>query len=114
QRLTGTGSVVFTNGTALVLSNSTPTTFGGVISGDGSLTKIGANVQTLSAASTYSGATRVDDGLLAVSGSLASTNLFVTSGGNFGWDSTAALSNVGAVDIALGGRGSFDSSGRLG
>jgi len=49
------------------------------MSGTGGLTKVGGGAFTLTGASTYSGPTNVNAGILNVNGSLAST-VFVNSG----------------------------------
>jgi autotransporter-associated beta strand protein len=114
RRLTGGGSVVLTNGAALTLNNTgAGSTYAGVISGDGSVTKSGSSTLTLSGVSTYSGDTRVNAGTLTVSGSLASTNLLV-SAGTFNWASVTALTNVVAVTVNSGGTLNFQTSGTLG
>ncbi len=52
----------------LAFDNIAAQTYGGAISGAGSLTKIGSGALNLTGASTYSGATTVSGGLLSVSG----------------------------------------------
>ncbi|WP_043588586.1 autotransporter-associated beta strand repeat-containing protein [Geminisphaera colitermitum] len=49
---------------SLVLDQPSDGTLGGVISGEGSVTKTGSGILTLSGANTYSGGTTVDDGTL--------------------------------------------------
>jgi autotransporter-associated beta strand protein len=51
--------------------NNATATFGGVISSDLSLTKIGTGTQTLTGTNTFTGVTNVNNGTLAVNGSLA-------------------------------------------
>src|SRR5207249_2294163 len=56
-----TGSIVgnvVNNGT-LIFNRSTDLSFGGIISGSGSLTKSGSSTLTLSGANTYSGGTTI-------------------------------------------------------
>jgi autotransporter-associated beta strand protein len=62
-------------------NNNADTTFGGVMSGAGSLTKIGNGKLTLSNTNTYSGATQVNAGTLLVSGTLSNSAVTVNSGG---------------------------------
>ena len=64
--LTGaSSSLINLNGNTLTIGDSTgTTTFAGVISGTGGLTKDGASTQSLSGANTYSGATTVNGGIL--------------------------------------------------
>ena len=55
-------------------------TYSGVISGTGAFTKSGAGTLTLSAANTYTGATKISDGTISAS---AENNLGAPSGSNF-------------------------------
>jgi len=64
-----------TGGAAVALAvgnNNQSTTYSGVLSGAGSLTKIGAGMLTLTGSSTFSGPTAISSGTLAVNGSIAS------------------------------------------
>lgn len=77
--LSGNGSIlgdVLNNG-SIIFSNTNPTTFSGVISGTGSLSKQGSNRLVLSSINTYTGNTSISSGILAVSqaANLGSTNL---------------------------------------
>jgi fibronectin-binding autotransporter adhesin len=81
--LAGSGTLALTNtaGSAVALSvgnNNTSTTFGGCLSGSGSLAKIGLGTLTLSAANTYSGITTVGAGALVFQGT-ASINAALTN-----------------------------------
>ena len=79
----------------IVLRNADPTidtgantdTISGVISGPGSLAKIGSGTLILSAANTYAGATDVQAGTLAVTGSIVSSAT-VESGATLGGSGT--------------------------
>ena len=64
------GNVALGGATLTVGAGATPasTTYGGVISGAGNLTKTGASTLTLTGANTYTGATIVSAGTLLVSG----------------------------------------------
>lgn len=77
-----TGSILgnVTNNSALVFNRSNDLTFGGTISGTGSLTKEGAGILTLTAAS-YTGATNVNAGKLTLQ-NYGSFNSSVTLVGN--------------------------------
>ncbi|SAK50165.1 outer membrane autotransporter [Caballeronia temeraria] len=63
NNLTGAGSVTL-NGAALTANNTADSTFDGIISGSGQLTKTGANTLTLSANNTYTGPTTISAGTL--------------------------------------------------
>ena len=74
----GTGNI--TNNAALVINRSNAVTFGQVISGTGTLTKLGAGTTTLTGANTYSGTTTISAGVLQVgtggtTGTLGSGNV---------------------------------------
>lgn len=96
-----TGSITgnVTNNAALAFNRSDNLTFGGIISGTGTLTKQGAGALTLSGTNTYSGATSVESGSLLVNGSLGNTAVSVDSGALLGGSGTIA----GAVTVADGG-----------
>ncbi|MCL1633627.1 autotransporter-associated beta strand repeat-containing protein [Luteimonas sp. SX5] len=65
--LAGTGGNVDTDGGSLTISATSGTTrYGGNITGDGGLTKLGASTLTLYGANTYTGATTVGGGTLAL------------------------------------------------
>ena len=65
------GNLAAGNSVALTVgNNNSSTTYSGVLSGGGSLTKTGSGTMTLTGASTYTGATSVNAGTLTLSGSL--------------------------------------------
>ena len=65
--LSGTGGVVQLGSGSLTLNASTGSAaYGGTIAGTGGLMKLGAGTQTLSGANTYSGATTIGGGTLAL------------------------------------------------
>jgi autotransporter-associated beta strand protein len=82
------GNVV--NNANLAFSRSDNITFGGLISGTGTLNQLGPGVLTLSNANTYSGPTNVNAGTLDVAGSIASSSLITVANG-------ASLTGTGTV-----------------
>ncbi|HEV2502817.1 MAG TPA: autotransporter outer membrane beta-barrel domain-containing protein [Mesorhizobium sp.] len=103
-----------TNNGTLAFDRADGFTFGGLISGSGAVRQIGSGVTTLTAASTYSGATTVASGTLAPGGAnilSASSAFSVLSGGTLAlndFDQTlASLSNAGLVDLGIGKPGTM-------
>jgi outer membrane autotransporter protein len=68
----------------LAFNRSDVYTFAGAISGPGQVAQVGTGTTILTAVSTYSGPTFVDAGTLSVNGSIASSPVFVNSGGTLG------------------------------
>src|SRR5919201_1253234 len=88
------------NGGVTVDTQSNTMTLSGPISGTGGLDKIGSGTLTLAGASTYTGPTPVDGGVLNVTGSLVST-VSVNSGGTL-----APGNSIGTLTVR--GNVSFD------
>jgi autotransporter-associated beta strand protein len=86
------------NSGTLAFNRSDAVTYAGVISGTGSLSKLAANILTLTGTSTYTGATTVSAGTLAVNGAIASSAVTVASGATLGGTGT-----VGGTTIQSGG-----------
>ena len=93
------------NGT-VIFDQSTTGTYAGVISGTGSVTKINPGTLNLSNANTYTGATTVSVGTVALtgSGSIASSSLTVASGAIFDISAVSGatvqgLSGAGTVTL---------------
>lgn len=120
----GTGAV--TNNGTLVLNNGStlvPKTYGNVTSGSGQLRKTGAGAVTLTGDHTYSGSTEIDQGALAVNGTLATggavnVNTSATAAGELrgtGTVGTVTLqANNGANVATLSpGAGGINSIGTL-
>jgi len=105
--LAGAGSVALGSNT-LTLGDSTSTTYSGVMSGTGALTKSGTGTLTLSGTNTYTGATSVSAGTLVVDGTLASSAVSVAN--------TAKLSGTGTINgaVTLSSGGSIEAGVSLG
>jgi autotransporter-associated beta strand protein len=109
--LTGAGafSLVTTTGQAVTLNvgnTGQSTTFGGALSGGGSLVKIGSGALTLRGANTFSGNTYVSSGTLVVDTSLALQNSPLDPSGtgtfSFGTPTAATLgglTNTGTLNL---------------
>lgn len=95
------GNVVLGAATLTIGGNNTSTTYDGVISGTGGVTKSGTGIFTLSRANTYTGATTINAGNLSVTGSLASGSAATVN-------TTGKLSGTGTVSgttsVAAGGK----------
>ena len=91
----GTGGIALGDGGALTVAfEARGSTFAGVISGDGSLTKSGAGHLSLLGHNTYTGATLVTGGKLTVNGTLASSSLAIQSAATLGGSGTIAGATV--------------------
>jgi autotransporter-associated beta strand protein len=123
------GTLVFTNAAALpgnILNNSGLTfdsaaisTYGGIVSGTGSLTKAGTSSLTLSGANTYTGGTIITAGTLIASSTSLPTNGAVTNSGALTLNQTAdgtfggivsgagSLTKAGAATLTLSGANTY-------
>jgi outer membrane autotransporter protein len=95
--LAGAGSVTLGSAILTTGNDNTSTIFSGSIGGTGGLTKIGAGTFILTGASSYTGPTNVNAGILDVNGSLAST-VFVNSSGTL-----MGNGSIGALNVLSGG-----------
>jgi autotransporter-associated beta strand protein len=93
--LAGGGNVALGAANLTTGNDGTSTTFSSAIGGTGGLTKVGGGAFTLAGASTYSGPTNINAGILNVNGSLAST-VFLNSGGTLMGTGTIGGLNVGS------------------
>ena len=83
--------VTLPNNSQLILNQTADGSFGGVIAGSGSLTKLGSGVLTVGGANTYTGGTAVNGGTLMASSSTlpAGQNVSVASGSTLVFNQTA-------------------------
>ncbi|NSY71855.1 autotransporter outer membrane beta-barrel domain-containing protein [Agrobacterium tumefaciens] len=106
--LSGEGSVTLGKGT-LSANIASAKSFGGVISGDGSLVKSGAGEWTLSGANTHSGGTTISAGsLIALNGGVFGSGLVTNDAAldlSFASDSTLANRLAGAGALSKTGTG---------
>lgn len=118
--LAGTGAVQLGSGTLTTGSNNASTSFAGIISGSGGLTKTGTGTLTLSAANSYGGLTLIGGGALTVTsaGSLAGTvvnNATLNSTGTLNGRLTneaGATANIsGALNNLVINRGTLNLTG---
>jgi autotransporter-associated beta strand protein len=109
------GSAPNASGTAVALTaggNNASTTYSGVMSGAGGVTKTGTGTWTLTGTNTYTGTTTVSAGILAVSGSaLADSGKLVISGGKVEPTGTEVVNTLyfGAAQQASGTWGATGS-----
>ena len=107
--LAGTGNIGLGSVALSVGNNNSNTTYSGVLSGTGSLTKIGTGVLTLSGANTYSGATTISGGTLK----LGANNVIPDGAGKGDVTDNSTLDMGGFSDTVngLSGSGTVDNSG---
>ena len=107
--LSGNGSVLLASGQTLTLASSSSTTFDGQIQGAGNLAKAGSGTLTLSGSNTYTGATTISAGTLAMGASNVfanSSDVNISAGavlsmGGFN-DTIAKVYGAGSVDLGSG------------
>ena len=112
--LNGNGAVAL-GAKNLTFGNGTSSTFSGVISGSGALTKAGTGIQTLTAIQTYTGTTNIQAGTLALTSTasiassagvqLSTGGVFDTTAGNQtikNLSGTGGLVNLGNANLLFG------------
>jgi autotransporter-associated beta strand protein len=96
-----------TNATLTVGNNDQSGTFGGTIEDNGAqlaLTKVGGGIETLTGTNTYSGATTVNNGTLAIagSGSISNSTVTVNSGGTLDVTGASGFSTPSPIQLTGG------------
>ncbi len=91
------------NSGVLTYNSSLNQTLSGIVSGTGSLSKLGVGTLTLSGANSYSGDTLINAGTLTVSGSLANTSAVnILSGATYNLGASDTVGSItGAGNITL-------------
>ena len=80
QSLSGSGAVELADGITLTTGDSGNDTVSGIISGTGSLTKVGSGIFTFSANNTFTGDTTISAGTLKLTGTLSDSTDVINSG----------------------------------
>ena len=94
--LSGSGAVQIASGVTLTTGDTEDYTISGIISGDGSLTKVGIGTLTLSNNSnSYTGDTTVSEGTLTLTGNLSSsTDLIISPGATLDLQATQTVTSL--------------------
>ncbi len=114
--LTGGGSVDTAGFRLAPGEDNTTRVFLGVISGSGSVDKLGTGTWTLTGDQAYTGATTVSAGTLRLTGnnSAGSTNIIVRDGATLQAGEKDSLGNTTRVDVQAGGTFTLDSGEAFG
>ncbi len=104
-------STLVANQTGVIDTNGFNATWSGVISGSGALAKIGDGTLTLSGNNTYTGATNITGGILALTGNggISSSSILSLAGGNLDVSAVNGTFAVGA-NQTLAGSGNIAGS----
>jgi autotransporter-associated beta strand protein len=94
--LSGAGGFITLGSGAFTTNSKVNTSFAGIISGSGSLTKAGAGALTLAGVNTHTGGTTITAGTLNITGAVAGVS--VGNGGTL-----SGTGQVGTVSVASGG-----------
>ncbi len=98
---TGMGGKVTLGSRNLFVGDGSNTIFNGVISGTGSVTKVGSGSLALGGVNVYSGATLISDGTLLVNGTLLTSAVAVGGGGTLGGTGTVAGASATAANATV-------------
>jgi autotransporter-associated beta strand protein len=105
--LAGSGGAVSLGSNTLVAGDSSSTTFAGIISGSGGITKSGSGTLSLAGNNTYSGDTRITAGQLTVDvgGDLGDgeTDVFISSGAQLNLNTSVIVDSVSQTGVGNGG-----------
>ncbi|KQP30535.1 hypothetical protein ASF49_13575 [Methylobacterium sp. Leaf104] len=112
----GLGSGAIVDNASLILDQAGDATLANAIAGSGLLTKAGAGSLSLTGTSSFSGATGVAQGRLAVNGSLAGSVVTVGSGASLGGTGTVGglVAQTGAVVAPGNSIGTLSVAGNAG